>query len=115
EQLRKVIAKLPPDVATRAVHIIVKPFEQGDYTRLKCAVLSTSIKSRYERLVELCALRDVRGLRPSLILNKIRLLMVAATPEDSIILSEQDLKMHFIRSLPPHLPRDTFIRLAKSF
>ena len=102
-KFQKVICKLPPEITSKVIHITCKPFQVGDYFKLKEAILGTFTKSRAKRWQELLSLSNIQNMKPTAILSKMRTLTLSTNPNECINIQEQDLKLHFLRALPSHM------------
>ena len=102
-KFQKVICKLPPEITNKVMHITSKPFQVGDYHKLKEAILGIFKKSRTRRWQEILSLSNIQNMKPTAILNQIRNLTLSTNPSDVINLQEEDLKLHFLRALPSHM------------
>lgn len=112
-RFQRIICKLPPEITGKVIHITCKPFEAGDYFKLKETILGAFTKSRTKRWQELLALSNVQNMKPSAILSKLRTLTSSTNPDECINIEENDMKLHFLRALPSHM-QPLFSVISKS-
>ena len=101
-KFQKIVSVLPEDVAVQVLDITSKDFMAGDYQKLKLTILQIFKKTRTARFNELFATVDIRNMKPTAILSRLRNLINSSDPEEKFSFSDRDLKDFFIRALPAH-------------
>ena len=93
-----VVASVSPDIATEICDLILTPFTENQYRRLKEELIRRTATSQQQRIQQLLSTEDIGDRKPTQFLRRLQQLAGDAIPHDGVFLREL-----FLQRLPANV------------